>query len=211
MPRGPRNTDDMSRRLALATSALTIAAVLATSACAASPGYEPVPAPPAPTDVVGQGTVIQTGDDPAQLCLGAIMESYPPQCSGVELEGWDWNTADGQETASGVTWGTYAVWGSWDGATLSVSGSIQLALYDPIRYEDPLLDPDNAGTSGESELASVQERVMLDAPVEILSSRIENGYVFVEVVHDGGAVQDWADETYGEGVVAVRSALRDVS
>ena len=125
----------------------TLIVALATTACAGgtSPGAEPTPTS---TDVVGQGTVIQAADDQAQLCLGAVLESYPPQCTGVPLVGWDWDTVDGQETAAGTTWGTYAVWGVWDGTTLTVSGAIQLALYDPTRlYQQCARDASCAGPS----------------------------------------------------------------
>ena len=32
--------------------------------------------------------------------------------------------------------------------------------------------------------------------------------VVVDVVHDDGSIQDWADQTYGEGLVFVHSALQ---
>jgi hypothetical protein len=197
-----------SSRSARSLLPLVLAAVLATSACAGgmSPGVEPTPTS---TDVVGQGTVIQTADDQAQLCLGAVAESYPPQCTGVPIVGWDWTTVDGQETAAGTTWGTYAVWGVWDGTTLAVSGAIQLALYDPLPVQDPQLDPANAGTATQTTLTDVLERISDEAPVEVYGVRIENGYVFVDVLHDDGTVQAWADSQYGAGVVAVRSLLRD--
>ena len=35
--------------------------------------------------------------------------------------GWDWDAVDGEESAVGVTWGYYVVWGVWDGETLTVS------------------------------------------------------------------------------------------
>lgn len=49
-----------------------------------------------------------------QLCH-AVEESYPPQCSGLDVVGWDWDAADGEETASGTTWGDYHLVGTWDG------------------------------------------------------------------------------------------------
>ena len=211
MPHALGDTEGMrSSRSARSLLPLVLAAVLATTACAGgtSPGAEPTPTS---TDVVGQGTVIQAADDQAQLCLGAVLESYPPQCTGVPLVGWDWGTVDGQETAAGTTWGTYAVWGVWDGTTLTVSGAIQLALYDPLPIQDPLLDPANAGTADEGTLAGVLGRISDEVPVEVYGARIDNGYVFVDVLHDDGTVQAWADQEHGAGVVAVRSLLRDTS
>ena len=54
-------------------------------------------------------------EDPV-LCVGAILQSYPPQCGGqVRLIGWDWADVTAETVASGVTWvdttyvvGTYA-------------------------------------------------------------------------------------------------------
>src|SRR4051812_24259987 len=92
----------------------------------------------APGEVFGQGTVIQTGDAAPQLCLGAVAESYPPQCSGPEISGWDWETIDGEESSGDVTWGAYAVTGGWDGTTFSFTSGVMLALYDPMPFVDPL-------------------------------------------------------------------------
>lgn len=205
----------MSRIRRATVLPLIAAAALVLAGCATSPGDGPGPGggsndPVAPVDVVGQGTVIQVGDADPELCLGALAESYPPQCSGVPLLEWDWSLYDGSETAAGTTWGTYAVFGSWQDDTLTVTGAIQLALYDPMPVVDPLLDAENAGTSTEEELLAIQEGIAEAAPVEVLLSSVENGYVFVTVVYDDGAVQAWADAAYGEGVVAVRSALANL-
>ena len=110
------------RRTVLAVAAVA-ASVLVLSGCATtapaapdrpdSPGSVPAPAGAiaAPGQVVGQGTVLQKDDEAPQFCLGAVAESYPPQCTGPEIVGWDWDAVDGEETASGVTWGAYAVTG----------------------------------------------------------------------------------------------------
>jgi hypothetical protein len=196
---------------------MVAAAALVLAACATTtPGQDPGPGggsndPVAPVDVVGQGTVIQVGDATPELCLGAVAESFPPQCSGVPLLEWDWNLYDGSETAAGTTWGTYAVFGSWENAKLVVTDAIQLALYDPMVVEDPQLDPANAGTSTEDELLAIQEGIADAAPVEVLMTFPQNGYLFVTVIYDDGTVQAWADATYGAGVVAVRSALVSLS
>jgi hypothetical protein len=194
--------------------ALAIIGCAGSSAPAAGSGGTP-PAPTsnaaAPGEVVGQGTVLQADGEAAMLCLGPVAESYPPQCSGPEIVGWDWSTVEGSETASGVTWGTYAVYGTWDGTTVTVTQPpIMLALYDPMREVDPFIDPENAGTSTESELADLQEKVNNDEFVEALSSWPENGYLFVQVIYDDGSVQEYFDAVYGKDVVQVRSALKDL-
>ncbi|MDO7882182.1 hypothetical protein [Antiquaquibacter soli] len=187
---------------------------LALSACAAGPGdgstLTPVDDMPVldAVDVAGEGTVIQIGDARPQFCLGPIAESYPPQCSGPELVGWDWDTVDGEESSGDVTWGTYAVTGKWDGTSLLVGSAIMLALYDPLPVPDPALDADNAGTTSEERLLEIQSGIADDAPVEVLSTWVENGYLFVRVLFDDGALQDWADDAYGPDVVQIRPALR---
>lgn len=187
------------------------AAALALSACAGgtTPGTGD-PQPSEPVDVVGQGMVLQLGDAAPQFCLGAIAESAPPQCTGPELIDWDWDAVEGQETLSDATYGMFAVWGSWDGIRLTTTSAITLALYDPMPFIDPFTDPANAGTTSESELLAIQEGLNAESPVEILTSTVENGYLFATVVFDDGSVQEWADATYGTDVVQVRGALREV-
>ena len=187
-----------------------VAAALALASCASgtTPGGSPVPSEP--VDVVGQGMVLQVGDAAPVFCLGAIAESYPPQCTGPELVDWNWDAVDGEETGGDSTFGMFAVTGSWDGVRLSVTSGITLALYDPMPFVDPALDPANAGESSNDDLVAIQDQIGYEAPVEVLTSSVENGYLFATVVFDDGSVQEWADATYGADVVQVRSALRVV-
>lgn len=163
-------------------------------------------------EVLGQGTVLQLDGEPANFCLGAVAESYPPQCSGPEIVGWDWATVDGEETASSVTWGTYAVQGNWDGEQLTVTQPpIMLALYDAMRVIDPHREPGNAGETAESELLAIHDELPMLDTVEFLSSGTENGYLFVTVIYDDGQIQQYFDELYGADVVVVESALRPIT
>jgi hypothetical protein len=164
----------------------------------------------APGEVIGQGTVLQTGDALPQLCLGAVAESYPPQCSGPEITGWDWDAIEGEESSGDVTWGAYAVTGGWDGTQFSLTSAVMLALYDPMPIEDPLRDPENAGDTDQAELERIQTELHETAPFVVLSSSVENGYVFADVIYDDGSLQEWADGKYLPDVVAIRPALRDV-
>jgi hypothetical protein len=164
----------------------------------------------APGEVVGQGTVLQTGDAAPQFCLGPVAESYPPQCSGPELVGWDWDAVDGDETSGETTFGAYAIWGGWNGERLTVTSSIMLALYDPMPFVDPLLDEANAGDADPADLERIQTEITESAPFVVLSSAILNGYLFVDVIYDDGSMQAWADARYLPDTVAIRPALRDV-
>lgn len=191
---------------------LTLTALLL-AGCGAvtSPGGSPASGSPRPAsdELIGQGTVLSTGDGPAMLCLGPVMESYPPQCSGPEIVGWDWTQADASESANGVTWGTYAVQGRWDGTTFTVTRPpTPLALYDPPANIDPRTDPTNPGAGTESELADLQSTISSDP--DVLMTWIENGYLFVTVTYDDGALQSAYDARYGADVVAVQSSLQPV-
>ena len=197
-------------RRGVAAVALVVSVGLGIAGCAtpATPGGAPPQKFAAHGEVLGQGTVLQIADAPAQFCLGAVAESYPPQCTGPELIGWDWSTIDGSETSGDVTWGAYAVQGTWDGDRFTVtSPPIMLALYDPMRIEDPFHDPANAGTTSEGRLNAIQTEVDADPAFDLLTSGAQNGYLFVSVVFDDGDIQAHLDDTYGKDVVQVRSAL----
>jgi hypothetical protein len=45
----------------------------------------------------------------------------PPQCSGPEVVGWDWEAVDSEQAANGTTWGTFLVIGTWDGERLTLT------------------------------------------------------------------------------------------
>ena len=66
-------------------------------------------------------TVLESPDHGPQLCLGGVQESYPPQCGGPDVIGWDWDVVQGEESANGTTWGTYTVVGTWDGEALTLT------------------------------------------------------------------------------------------
>lgn len=157
--------------------------------------------------MIATGTVIDAGEP--ELCLGAIMESYPPQCEGVPLDGWTWDGIDGHESSGDVTWGSYAVYGTYDGERYTVTDPpIMLALYDPVRPEDPTSGVD--GTSSEADLTRVQDELSASLGLDALTLWSERGYVWVDVVWDDGTLQRAVDEAYGPGVVIVTSALREI-
>jgi hypothetical protein len=74
------------------------------------------------------GTVLESSDHGAELCLGGIADSYPPQCSGLPIRDWDWSEVEGEESASGTTWGTFHVVGTYDGAAFTV---LEVSVYEP--------------------------------------------------------------------------------
>lgn len=105
-------------RVILATGALVLCSALASCATpsALAPGTEPTsPSVDAglltttlPVTVLDRGTG-------AELCLGGVAESRPPQCGGPVLVGWDWTDWDRlYEDVSGVRWGEFIVTGTYD-------------------------------------------------------------------------------------------------
>ena len=80
------------------------------------------PGPPAPSQrYTATATVLESPEHGPQLCLGGTLDSYPPQCGGPDLVGWDWDQAPTKESASGTTWGDYTVVGTWDGEALTLT------------------------------------------------------------------------------------------
>jgi len=65
-------------------------------------------------------TVLESPQDGPQLCY-AVFESFPPQCGGAaEIRGWDWPSVE-HESAGGTRWGEYAVVGTFDGETFTLT------------------------------------------------------------------------------------------
>ena len=200
-----------------------LVATLALGGCTGSPGSSaptssatPAPAPlgvasPAPPEheVIGTGTVMEVAGE-VQLCLGPIMESYPPQCNGIPLAGWSWDGLDGAESSGDTTWGSYAVTGTFDGTTFTLTGEpLLLALYDPMPWPDPT--GGQTGSADEATLTTLQDelpaRLGSDGSV-YFGSTPDRGYLWVDVLWDDGTYQDAADAEFGEAVVIIRSALR---
>lgn len=152
-------------------------------------------------------TVMDTGSP--ELCLGAIAESYPPQCSGPAITNWDWDAQQGVfEQQGNVRWGTFAVTGAWDGTAFTVEDAIPGALYDPAPV-DPSEPPAPAEDYSEAELEQMAQDLG-DLPGAQGAYAME-GHVFIDVLYDDGSIQAWADEEYGAHVVIITSALVEVT
>jgi hypothetical protein len=104
----------------------------------ADPGFGPEPG-----RYEADGTVLESPDHGAELCLGGIAESYPPQCSGLPIPNWDWSEVEGEESASGTTWGTFHVLGTYDGSAFTV---LEVGAYEPpasgsVDFTAPCAEP----------------------------------------------------------------------
>ncbi|MBJ7357965.1 hypothetical protein [Nocardioides sp.] len=172
----------------------------------------PTGVPAAPGEVRSRQLVTvmdaDTEDELVELCLGPIAESYPPQCGGPAITNWDWSSVDGMFEQQGqVRWGTFAVTGTWDGEAFTVSEAIPAALYDPMPEEPPTY-PEPSQDHTDEELAGFAEELMEVPGVQ--GAYGADRHVLVDVTYDDGTYQDYADATYGEGVVVVSGALVDV-
>jgi len=205
---------------------VAVAALLVLAACGSQagdtaadpgPGQGPtssVPAasiPAAPGIVASRDlvTVMDTGSP--ELCLGAVAESYPPQCSGPPIQGWSWKEQHGVFEKSGdIRWGLFSVQGTWDGRTFTVTSAVPAALYDP-----PAADPEQPPLGGDAGTTGPDEDRILDSlaaePIPgTLTVTPTPGTIVVDVVYDDGSLQAAATERYGAGTVTVTSALVDV-
>ncbi|MFC5494042.1 hypothetical protein [Nocardioides caricicola] len=164
-----------------------------------------IPAAPGKVWTYNIATVMDTGSP--ELCLGPVAESYPPQCSGLPLAGWDWAEHRGTyDSAGDVRWGSYAVGGTWDGETFTYADAVSAALYDPMPQPAPSY-PTPVESHTEDELARIAHE--LGDLSGALGFWPMDGRAHVDVVYDDGSLQSWADDEYGTGVVVVTAMLMD--
>ncbi|PWD51088.1 hypothetical protein C8046_10955 [Serinibacter arcticus] len=133
-----------------ATGVAVVAALGLTLAACGAPGTSPADTAPdaSSSDDAQQyaafATLLEKGDGGPRLCLGGVNESYPPQCGGPVILGLDWADVADAETASGVTWGSGWVVGTYDGEAFS--------LTEPVRTDPPagVIPPTSSWTSPEA-------------------------------------------------------------
>ncbi|GAB6983508.1 hypothetical protein [Nocardioides pyridinolyticus] len=122
-------------------TALALAALLLLPACGterspapaaiATPVERPdgVPAPGGEVTTGGPVTVLDDGGG-AELCLGGVATSLPPQCGGPPLVGWDWSEHAGDfEDVRGVRWGEFVVTGAFDGTSMTPAAVVPAAAW----------------------------------------------------------------------------------
>jgi hypothetical protein len=110
-----RSTEEVAMRGSASISVAALSLLL--TAC----GEMNAPADRSGEEVIGGATVLEDREHGPQLCLGGVLDSYPPQCGGPDLIGWDWGKVSGSEDASGVRWGEYVVIGTYDKAANSLT------------------------------------------------------------------------------------------
>jgi hypothetical protein len=167
----------------------------------------PTQVPAADGEVVGVGTVMDTGRP--ELCLGPVAESYPPQCGGPPIEGWDWSAVESHyDRVEEVRWGVFAVTGTFDGKTITMTEPPVPAPLRDIPGEIPRGEPAPVPTGhSQEELTAIAEEVGRLPGAQGAYGEPSRGVV-VDVLYDDGSLQAWVDQEYGAGLVRVISALR---
>jgi len=92
-------------------------------------------------------TVLDSGSGP-ELCF-MLLESYPPQCSGPRILGWNWDEHAGEfEEASGTRWGSFHLTGYFNAAAqeFTVTEAIPAASFNAVD-QSPMAWPEIDFTS----------------------------------------------------------------
>jgi hypothetical protein len=199
----------MSMKPTRALAAIAVVVVVAgLAACLPrmGPGGAPIERPPLvmpdadpSQEVWALVNVIDDGSG-AQLCP-IVLESYPPQCGGaIPVDDWTWDGLPLDQEGE-VRWGFYAVYGMYDGASLTVTLPAEFGgAIDVMR-------PPATGPLTADETASILREIQEDLAGDYGSAE-GDGVVLLDVVWDDGSLQRQLDERYGEGAVYVSSLFR---
>ena len=183
----------------------------AADASSGEPGEAPTPVPEGEVRTSGLVMVLDDGDGP-EMCLAGVAESYPPQCGGPGLADFDWGDV-GSEEASGVRWGSYALTGTYDGSTFTVTDAIPAALYDTMAEPEvqPLAAACEEPTTTDTAQATPED---LDATLAAASALpsyasawLTGNTINVAVTEDPEGAEEKLRETWG-GMLCVTTVER---
>lgn len=191
----------------------------------------------APQAYVADATVLESPEHGPELCLSGVAESYPPQCGGVPIEGWDWEQAEGEESANGTTWGSFHVVGTYDGETFTLTeppGPIQQPsgegveqstspcpepeggwqVRDPARATQDELEPSMTYANAQPDKAAVWLTWLVDPSTEGEEAALRPGSVVLNVAFTGDLERHEAEleQTWGGPlcVVAFERSLAEL-
>lgn len=161
-----------------------------------------------PAEVTREGTVLEDEDGP-RLCLGMVLDSYPPQCDGPSILGWDWDAVEGETSAVGTTWGDYEVQGVWDGERFTPTRPAVLFTPRTAPVEGNVSDrwDRTCEPQGPPVLPALREAV---AEIVSVMTDLAGGCVVVEVEYDDGTLQAAVDERFGDGAIVIGSSFTSV-
>ena len=185
-------------------------------------------------------TVLESPDHGPQLCLGGVLDSYPPQCGGPGVVGWGWAvvdpataTSDAQGAALSYAAGQPDFAGAW--IDRSVDPASQADPVDETATNDPTRLVLNLRFTGDLARHEAEARAVWGgalclteahhalAALEAVQTELHDelgalisdadevrGVVRITVVVVEEGLQESLDDRYGAGVVQVTGALRPV-
>jgi hypothetical protein len=173
---------------------------------------------PPSDEVVYQGlpTVLQGLErDSAEMC-GIVAESYPPQCAGLPVTGWDWDAVEHDE-AQGVRWGSYLVTGTFDGKSFVLTedpvpvAEIDMADYPELQYQEPEIGDPAEDLSAE-ELQAIADEITAEFPQYVTGGWADdqNGVAIVDTALVTPELEAFAAEHYPADTVVFSSMLKPV-
>jgi hypothetical protein len=173
---------------------------------------------PSADGVVYRGalTVLQGVERDAPELCGVVAESYPPQCGGLPVTGWDWD-AVAHEEAEGVRWGSYIVTGTFDGESLVLTEDpvpteeVDMADHPELQYSEPEIGDPAEDLSAE-ELQAIADELVAEFPVYVYGGWADeqHGVALVDALLVTPELEAYAAEHFPEDTVAFSAMLRPV-
>ncbi|MFI6480065.1 hypothetical protein ACIBH1_19175 [Nonomuraea sp. NPDC050663] len=143
-------------------------------------------------------TVLESPAHGPQLC-SFVAESYPPQCSGPDVVGWDWSKVR-HESANGTRWGSYRVVGTWDGSRLTLTepaGEARRPAVQEQRFTSPCPAPEGGwrpsdpAKATQEALQATQQR--LEGEPSVGGVWLDQSYLDAIPGYDGSK-PEWAEK-----------------
>lgn len=177
------------RIVALALTLVLLAACGGEDEVVTSDGPHPSQTPVSPAAggqrYTATATVLESPGHGPQLCLGGVAESYPPQCGGPDVIGWDWDEVPSEESAHGTTWGSYQVVGTWDGESLT--------LTQPPSEPKPPEDVDDDGDRFATPCPEPEGGWQVVDPAKATDEAMQQAIAYAEAQPSVGGV--WIDQS----------------
>jgi hypothetical protein len=198
----------------------TVVVLLALAACGSQRADSAAGGGDPPADVVSDDytgrfrvtniTVLSSPDHGPQLCA-AVDESYPPQCEGLDIAGWDWSSVK-HESAGGTTWGDYDVVGTVDDDVLTLTETPTAPTPPDSDVDLECLEPCKPHTDHTlRELHQIADRVAAELPdVQSVWSNPQTGTVGVTVWIAYEAVWQQLAAEHGADVIDLHGVLEPI-
>lgn len=158
-------------------------------------------------------TVLDDADGP-KLCLGGVMDSLPPRCGGVPVDGWSWAGVEGEASEGGVTWGEFHVVGTFDGQRFTLLDAGPPKPYpdeDEDRFAAPCPEPKGGWMDVDPSMTGETDRSAAMRAAESISSHAGSWISYLEEPIDYEAPGDYVITLAFTGDPSVHEvAIREV-